>query len=67
MTTYEDKADDVSDERIAKLLQRRYDECERLEKPFNERRVCRYVATRLNVDIERVKRVYECLDYYGEE
>ena len=67
MTTYEDKSEAVTDERIAKLLQKRYDESERLEKYFDERRACRYVATRLNVDIERVKRVYECLDYYGEE
>lgn len=67
MTTYEDKADDVSDERIAKLLMKRYDECERLEKYFDERRACRYVATRLNVDIERVKAVLACLSYYGED
>lgn len=66
-TTYENKSESVSDERIAKLLQRRYDECERLEKYFDERRACRYVATRLNVDIERVKAVLACLSYYGED
>lgn len=65
--TYEDKTDAVTDERIAKLLQKRYDECERLEKPFNERRTCRYVATRLGVDIERVQHVLACLSYFGED
>lgn len=66
-TSYNDKADDVSDERIAKLIQKRYDNCERLEKYFDERRACRYVATRLSVDIERVKAVLACLSYYGED
>lgn len=66
-TTYENKSESVSDERIAKLIQRRYDECERLEKYFDERRTCRYVATRLGVDIERVQHVLACLSYFGED
>lgn len=67
MTNNEDKGEAVTDERIAKLLQKRYDECERLEKYFDERRTCRYVATRLGVDIERVQHVLACLSYFGED
>lgn len=68
-TTYEDKTDDVTDERIAKLLQRRYDQCERLEKPFDRDKACRAIAKRLGVDIDRVERVCECLTcgYYGKD
>lgn len=60
-TTYEDKTDDVTDERIARLLQRRYDHCERLEKPFDRDKACRTIAKRLGVDIDRVERVCECV------
>lgn len=68
-TTYEDKTDDVTDERIARLLQRRYDHCERLEKPFDHDKACRTIAKRLGVDIDRVERVCECLacGYYGSD
>lgn len=67
MTAYEDKTDDITDERIAKYLLKRYAECERLEKPFNERRTCRTIAKRLGLDIDHVKTVLDCLDYYGED
>lgn len=66
-TTYENKSKVVTDERIAKYLLKRYAECERLEKPFDERRTCRTIAKRLGVDIDRVKTVLDCLDYYGED
>lgn len=68
-TTYDNKADDVSDERIAKLIQKRYDQCERLEKTFDRNKACRTIAKRLGVDIDRVERVCECLacGYYGSD
>lgn len=69
MTTYEDKSDAVTDERIAELIQRRYDHCERLEKPFDHDKACRTIAKRLGVDIDHVERVCECvgLGYDGED
>lgn len=68
-TTYENKSESVSDERIAKLIQKRYDHCERLEKTFDKQRACRDVARRLGVDIDRVERVCECVErgYYGRD
>lgn len=67
--TYEDQSESVSDERIAKLIQKRYDQCERLEKTFDRNKACRTIAKRLGVDIDRVERVYECvgLGHYGED
>lgn len=67
--TRDDKSDAVSDERIAKLIQRRYDHCERLEKPFDHDKACRTIAKRLGVDIDHVERVCECvgLGYDGED
>lgn len=64
--TRDDKSEAVSDERIVKLIQKRYDHCERLEKPFDRDKACRTIAKRLGVDIERV---CECvgLGYYGED
>lgn len=66
---YEDRSESVSDERIAKLIQKRYDHCERLEKPFDRNKTCRTIAKRLGVDIDRVERVCECLacGYYGSD
>lgn len=68
-TSYEDRSESVSDERIAKLIQKRYDHCERLEKTFDKQRACRDVARRLGVDIDRVERVCECVacGYYGRD
>lgn len=66
-TSYEDRSESVSDERIAKLIQKRYDHCERLEKPFDHDKACRTIAKRLGVDIERVQHVLACLSYYGED
>lgn len=66
---YEDRSESVSDERIAKLIQKHYDHCERLEKPFDRNKACRTIAKRLGVDIDRVERVCECLacGYYGSD
>lgn len=68
-TSYEDRSESVSDERIAKLIQKRYDHCERLEKPFDHDKACRTIAKRLGVDIDRVERVCECVacGYYGRD
>lgn len=57
--SYEDRSESVSDERIAKLIQKRYDHCERLEKPFDRDKAC--FAKRLGANIDRVERVCECL------
>lgn len=68
-TSYEDRSESVSDERIAQLIQKRYDHCERLEKLFDRDKACRAIAKRLGVDIDRVERVCECLTcgYYGKD
>lgn len=66
-TTYENKSKVVTDERIAKYLLKRYAEFERIEKPFDHDKACRTIAKRLGVDIDRVKTVLDCLDYYGED